>query len=113
MLLSYVWSGNTVEIIYLKEIVIASLGLLLVPKKIQINISDFFGKELYLPVGSTYGITSGNTDTIDKLNTVTDTINELSRTYKEDLDSNKENSTQKMEDFIESLQEKLEIVKQI
>lgn len=110
-MLSYVWSGNTVEIIYLKEIVIASLGLLLVPKKIQINISDFFGKELYLPVGSTYGITSGNTDTIDKLNTVTDTINEMSRTYKEDLDSNKENSTQKMEDFIESLQEKLEIVK--
>lgn len=36
-------------VIYLKEIVVASLGLLLVPKKIQINIQDFFGKDLYLP----------------------------------------------------------------
>lgn len=50
VLLSYVSNGNTEEIIYLKEIIIASLGLLLVPKSIQINISDFFGKDLYLPV---------------------------------------------------------------
>lgn len=50
VLLSYVSNGNTAEIIYLKEIVIASLGLLLVPKNIQINIEEFFGKDLYLPV---------------------------------------------------------------
>lgn len=50
VLLSYVSNGNTEEIIYLKEIIVASLGLLLVPKSIQINISDFFGKDLYLPV---------------------------------------------------------------
>lgn len=50
VILSYVWTGNTEEIIYLREIVIASLGLLLVPKSIQINVSDFFGKDLYLPV---------------------------------------------------------------
>ena len=46
VLLSYVSNGNTVPIIYLKEIVVASLGLLLVPKKIDINIQDFFGKGL-------------------------------------------------------------------
>lgn len=50
IVLSYVSNGNTEPIIYLKEIVVASLGLLLVPKKIQINVSDFFGKDLYLPV---------------------------------------------------------------
>lgn len=50
VVLSYVSNGNTVPIIYLKEIVVASLGLLLVPKSIQINVSDFFGKDLYLPV---------------------------------------------------------------
>lgn len=50
ILLSYVSNGNTQEIIYLKEIILASLGLLLVPKKIQINVSEFFGKDLYLPV---------------------------------------------------------------
>lgn len=51
ILLSYVSNGNTTEIIYLKEIIVASLGLLLVPKSIQINIEEFFGKDLYLPVG--------------------------------------------------------------
>lgn len=50
IILSYVSNGNTVSIIYLKEIIVASLGLLLVPKNIQINISDFLGKDLYLPV---------------------------------------------------------------
>lgn len=49
VILSYVSTGNTEEIIYLREIIIASLGLLLVPKSIQINVSDFFGKDLYLP----------------------------------------------------------------
>ncbi|MDE5831252.1 MAG: hypothetical protein K2H53_06705 [Clostridia bacterium] len=49
ILLSYITNGNTVSIIYLKEIIVASLGLLLVPKKVQINISDFFDKDLYLP----------------------------------------------------------------
>ncbi len=44
ILLAYIQNGNTVEIIYLKEIVIASLGLLLVPKSVQINIEDFFRK---------------------------------------------------------------------
>lgn len=50
ILLSYVANGNTIPIIYTREILIASLGLLLVPKNIQINIEDFFGKNLYLPV---------------------------------------------------------------
>lgn len=50
ILLSYVSNGNTVPIIYVREIIVASLGLLLVPKKIQINVADFFGKDLYLPV---------------------------------------------------------------
>ena len=49
ILLSYVSNGNTTSIIYLKEIIVASLGLLLVPKKIQINVEDFFAKDLYLP----------------------------------------------------------------
>ena len=50
ILLSYVSTGNTIQIIGLKEIIIASLGLLLVPKKVQINVADFFAKDLYLPV---------------------------------------------------------------
>ncbi len=102
ILLSFVENGNTVPIIYTREILIASLGLLLVPKNIQINIEDFFGKDLYLPTGSTYNF-EAKADTVYKLNTVSETINEMSRTYKED-----QNTTDKKEAFIQELGSKLE-----
>ena len=109
VLLSYVANGNTAPIIYLKEIVVASLGLLLVPKNIQINIEDFFGKNLFLPVGSTYGL-ENNQDTIYKLNTVSETISEMSRTYKEDKISGKEGYSidNSKSSFIAEMQNKLE-----
>ena len=113
VLLSYVSNGNTVPIIYLKEIVVASLGLLLVPKKIDINIQDFFGKDLYLPVGKPLGLeTAENSEeTIDKLNTVSETINEMSRGYKEDSQEAKEDNDNK-DAFIESLRDKLDSIKE-
>lgn len=105
ILLAYVVNGNTVSIIYLKEILLASLGLLLVPKNVQINIEDFFDKNLYLPVSGSYNL-ENNTDTIYKLNTVSETINEMSRSYKEDKkEINTENSK---ENFIKEVQERIE-----
>lgn len=109
ILLAYVTNGNTVSIIYLKEIVLASLGLLLVPKKVQINIQDFFDKNLYLPVGRPYTL-EDKSDTIYKLNTVSETINEMSRTYKENgnLNENGYDITSGKEAFISELEIKLE-----
>jgi len=105
IVLSYVSNGNTQEIIYLKEIIVASLGLLLVPKRIQINVADFFGKDLYLPVGTAHMLETAGTDTIEKLNTVSETIHEMSRNYKEESKA-KDNEAEKL--FIETLEEKLE-----
>ena len=82
IILTYATNGNTSEIIYLKEILIASLGLLLVPKKIEINIEDIFGKNLYLPVGASYRLEQSK-ETVNKLNTVSKTIKEMSEAYKE------------------------------
>ncbi len=106
ILLAYVVNGNTVSIIYLKEIVVASLGLLLVPKNIQINIQDFFDKNLYLPVGMSYTL-EDKSDTVDKLNTMSETINEMSRTYKENADTQYDITSGK-EAFIRELELKLE-----
>ena len=106
ILLAYVVNGNTVSIIYLKEIVIASLGHLLVPKNIQINIQDFFDKNLYLPVGMSYTL-EDKSDTVDKLNTMSETINEMSRTYKENADTQYDITSGK-EAFIRELELKLE-----
>ena len=108
ILLAYVVNGNTVSIIYLKEIVLASLGLLFVPKSVQINIEDFFDKNLYLPVGASYNL-ENRTDTIYKLNTVSETINEMSRSYKAEGAFKEENNTaDSRQNFINEVEEKIE-----
>lgn len=81
-ILTYISNGNTQPIIYIKEILIASLGLLLVPKDIEINIEDLFGKTKLLPVGPVNQI-EGKKETIYKLNNVSQTISEMAATYKE------------------------------
>lgn len=107
ILLAYVVNGNTVSIIYLKEIVLASLGLLLVPKNIQINIEDFFDKNLYLPVGATYNL-ENNADTVYKLNTVSETINEMSRTFKEKNTKKIYSEEDSKKAFIKEVEERIE-----
>lgn len=49
VLLTYVANGNTVPIILIQEILIASLGLLAVPKNIKIDIQDLVSKTKMLP----------------------------------------------------------------
>ena len=75
-------NGNTAEIIQLKEIIIASLGLLLVPKNIEINITDIIGKTKLLP-NVKNRILEKTENTVYKLNNVSETIAELADTYKE------------------------------
>ena len=49
VILAYVTNGNTSEIIIFQEILIASLGLLAIPKNIEINIEDLMGNTKMLP----------------------------------------------------------------
>lgn len=81
-LLTYVANGNTLPIITIREILIASLGLLLLPKNIDIDISDIVGKTKLLP--TTGGALEGaREETVHKLNSVSETISEIARSYKE------------------------------
>ena len=67
--ITYFTNGNTVPIITIREILIASLGLLLIPKRVNIDIEDIIGKVKYLP--TTGGVLEGTKEeTINKLNTV-------------------------------------------
>ncbi len=79
---AFVTNGNTQPIIYLKEILIASLGLLLVPNSISIDIEDLVGKAKLLPTGPASRIEE-NKETVFKLNNVSETIQEIADTYKE------------------------------
>ena len=80
--LTYFANGNTLPIITIREILIASLGLLIIPKTVNIDIEDIIGKTKYLP--TTGGVLTGEKEeTIQKLNTVSETISDMAKSYNE------------------------------
>ena len=84
-ILTFVANGNTIAIITIREILIASLGLLFLPKSFNINISDIIGDKKLLPV--TGGRLEENKETIAKLNSVSETIEEMAKSYNEVAES--------------------------
>lgn len=81
IVLAYVSNGYTVELIHFKEILIASIGLLAVPKSIQINIEEFIGNSKLLPVFQDRALNKSK-ETAERLNNVSETIQEMAKTYK-------------------------------
>lgn len=116
-ILTYIANGNTVPVITIREILIASLGLLVLPKSINIDISDVIGKTKLLP--TTGGRLEGEREeTIYKLNSVSETISEIAESYKavaattieteQELEADskkafKEELTNNIEDFTDNL----------
>ena len=83
VVLAYVSNGYTVELIHFKEILIASIGLLAVPKSIRINIEEFTGGSKLLPVFPDRALNKSK-ETAERLNNVSETIQEMAKTYKID-----------------------------
>ena len=81
IVLAYVSNGYTVELIHFKEILIASIGLLAVPKSIQINIEEFIGNSKLLPIFPDRALNKSK-ETAERLNNVSETIQEMANTYK-------------------------------
>lgn len=82
VLLTYVANGNTVPVILIQEILIASLGLLAIPKGVQINIEDLVNKTKMLP--ETTGKTlEENKETVYKLTSMSQTISDMAKSYQE------------------------------
>ena len=109
LMLTYVYNGQLIELICFKEILVASLALILVPNRIEINISDLFGKNEVLPEGARYRLGESK-ETVDKLNNVSDVIKQMSDSYKEAADNildSKDNFENNKEIFMEELQDKV------
>ena len=107
LLLTYVYNGQLVELIQFKEILVASLVLILVPNKIEINIVDLFGKGNILPDGPTYRLQESR-QTEEQLNNVSNVIKQMSDSYKdgaEIITSNDEIRENNKEMFLEEFQE--------
>lgn len=113
IVLAYAANGNTAPLIVFQEILIAALGLLAVPKNIEINIEDLVGNTRLLPE-STGGNLENNQDTIYKLNSISDTIYDMAESYREAAatilteDELKEQEKKNIDIFQEELKKNLE-----
>lgn len=109
--LTYVQNGNVVPIINFQEILIASLGLLAIPKNVGFDIDNSFGREKLLKEANTR-VLEENKMTQEKLNNISETISEIANGYKgENTDEIEEFEKQEMQNkkiFIDELKNSLE-----
>ncbi len=99
-LLTIFANGSTEVIIMIKEIIVASVLLLAIPKKMEHNMDDLFEKTVLLNegTGGSFGVEE---QVVYKLNTVSEVFDEMSETLGESavtLVSQKEEILQFMED---------------
>lgn len=78
----YAMDGNASSAILIKEILVACLGLLILPKNISIDIEEILGKNKLLPVTNSNRL-EGQVETIQKLNSMSETISEIAQSYNE------------------------------
>ena len=85
VLLAYVSNGYTVELIYFKEILVASIGLLLLPKNFQIDLEEFIGNSKFLPV-TPNGALNKSKEVAENLTHVSDAIKEMATSYRGNIE---------------------------
>lgn len=93
ILLAYVSNGYTVELIHFKEILIAFVGLLAVPKNLSIELEEFIGNKKLLPITPDRALNKSK-EVAENLNHVSQAIQEMATTYqqaeRESYDANKQ-----------------------
>jgi len=80
ILLTYISNGNVSAIIHLREIFIASIGLILIPKKVEVKLNDIMGDRQLFQYNKER-LLAESKDTIYKLNSFSNTLNEIAKTY--------------------------------
>ena len=78
--LTYFTNGGMENIIIFQEILIAGIGLLVVPKNIKIDIENIIGDNKFLPVGSNRTLNRSK-ETIEKLNNVSKVVEDMAENY--------------------------------
>lgn len=83
VVLAYVSNGYTVELIHFKEILVASIALLALPKNVTLDIEEFMAGSRLLPLGRERTLQNSK-EAVDKLNHVSETIKQIASNYKEE-----------------------------
>lgn len=81
IVLSYAANGMVENVILFKEILIAGIALLAVPKGINLNIENIIGNNKFLPVGNSRGLNRSK-ETVSKLNNVSKVVKDMADNYK-------------------------------
>ena len=82
VVLAYVSNGYTIELIHFKEILIASIGLLAIPKKVRLNIEEFMNNgSTLLPNFQNRGLNRSK-EAAEKLKDVSQSIQQMAKSYK-------------------------------
>lgn len=102
IILIYASNGMTTDLILFKEVLIASLGLLAMPKWVGIKIENIENDEKLLPEYQSRGLEQSK-ETINKLNMVSETIKDMADTYEENNANNQEMIVKNRNKFISEL----------
>lgn len=104
-IISYLATGNTVEILLYRELLISSVAFLFVPKFVQIDIEDLIGIHKFLsPVADNRLAESRNAG--EKLEHLSNTVKEIAKSYginDDDVIEEVENIGNSKQAFIEDL----------
>ena len=93
-ILIYVSKGTTIDLVVFKEVLIASLGLLAIPKWAGIDIEGLVPEETFFPEFNNRRLTQSK-ETINQLNVVSETIKDMAETYN---DEDQEDKKQEMKE---------------
>lgn len=83
IILAYVANGDSVELIHFREILIASIGLLLIPKNVNIDIEEMIFNKKFLPTSPERGLNKSK-EVAQNLNKVSEAIHEMAKDYKQE-----------------------------
>ena len=87
IIVAYSANGGMENIIMFQEILIAAVGLLVLPKNIKININDLVPSTKLLPEST--GQIEESAETVLKLNSISKTVEEMSNGYEENNSAEK------------------------
>ena len=106
-LLTYWVRGASTMILYFREIFIASIGLLLVPSKIRIELDELFGKNVLISNTGENRLNSSKEEISSKLKTISDLFETINSSPDKEMISFKENLLQDFLDNIEEISENI------
>ena len=108
LLLTYLSNGGIENLIVFKEILIAGVGLLAVPKNVKLDIENIIGNKQFLPVANNRGLNRSK-ETVERLKDVSKVVEEMANNYDNmPSSSNEELKKQNKQVFISELLNSIE-----